>query len=60
MTTNILTKFDQNRTKIFDLESANPNFEQFKGHYLGVHMEIWLVIELGLDIMPINIFTKFD
>jgi len=25
-----------------------------------VHGEIWLVIELGRDIMPYNMFTKFD
>jgi len=33
---------------------------QFKGHSSGVPGGIWLVIELGRDIMPINIFTKFD
>jgi len=38
---------------------ANKVFGQFKGHNSGVHM-IWQVIKLGRDIMPTNIFTKFD
>jgi len=46
--------------KLFDFESRNPNYEQFKGHNSGVSRGILLVIELGLDIMPTNIFTKFD
>jgi len=39
---------------------AYSAFGQFKGHNSGVHGGIWLVIELGLDIMHTNIFTKFD
>jgi len=46
--------------ELFDLESGNPNFGQFKGHNSGVPGGIWQVIELGRDIMPTNIFTKFD
>jgi len=41
-------------------ESGNPNFGQFKGHNLEVYEGIWLVIELGRDIMLTNIFTKFN
>jgi len=52
-----LIKTGQN---LFDLESGNPNFGQFKGRNSGVHGGIWLVIELGRDIMPTNIFTKFN
>jgi len=33
--------------KLFDLESGNPNFGQFKGHNSGVHWGIWQVIKLG-------------
>ena len=45
--------------KLFDLESGNPNFGQFKGHNSRVPWRVgWL--ELGRDIMPTNIFTKFD
>ena len=39
-------------------DTANSVFGQFKGHNSGVG--IWQVIELGQDIMPTNIFTKFD
>jgi len=39
---------------------ANSGFGQFKGHSSGVPRGIWQVIELGRDIMPTNIFTKFD
>jgi len=46
--------------KLFDLESRNPNFGQLKGHNSGVPGGIWLVIELGQNIMHINIITKFD
>jgi len=35
-------------------------FGQFKGHNSGVHGRIWLVIELGRDIMPTIIFTEFN
>jgi len=41
-------------------DTANSVFGQFKGHNSGVPLGIWLVIELGRDIMPTNIFTKFD
>jgi len=41
-------------------DAAYSDFGQFKGHNSGVHGGIWLVIELGQDIMPTNIFTKFD
>jgi len=46
--------------KLFDLENGNPNFGQLKGHNSGVPVGIWLVIELGREIMHTNIFTKFD
>ena len=46
--------------KLLDLESVNPNFGQFKGHNSGVHGGSCLVIELSHDIIPTNIFTKFD
>ena len=38
------------------------HFGQFKGHTCnsGVPRGIWQVIELARDIMPTNIFTKFD
>jgi len=36
------------------------NFGQFKGQNAGMPMGILQVIELGRDIMPANIFTKFD
>jgi len=51
-----LIKTGQN---LFELESGNPEFGQFKDQS-GVHRGIWLVIELGRDIIPTNIFTKFD
>ena len=63
MPTNIFTKFVKDQIKLFDLESRNPkfnNFRQFKGHNSGVPGGIWQVIELGRGIMPTNIFTKFD
>ena len=41
-------------------DTTNSVFGQFKGHNLGVHGGIWLVIKLGQDIMPTNMFTKFD
>ena len=41
-------------------DTANSVFGQFKGHNSGVPRGIWLVIELGRDVMPTNIFTKFD
>jgi len=41
-------------------ETVNSVFGQFKGHKSGVAWGIWLVIEHGRDIMPDNIFTKFD
>jgi len=41
--------------KLFDLESGNPNFGQLKGHNSGVPGGLWLVIELGRDIMHTNI-----
>jgi len=37
MPTNMFTKFDQTRRKLFDSESGNPNFGQFKSHNSGVH-----------------------
>jgi len=43
--------------KLFDLESGNANFGQFKGHNVEVPKGIWQVIELGGDIMPTNIFN---
>ena len=60
MPTNMFNKFDQTRRKLFDLESGNPNFGQFKGHNSEVPGGIWLVIELGQDIMPTNIFSRFN
>jgi len=41
-------------------DTANSIFGQFEGHNSGVPGGIWQVIELGQDIMPTNIFTKFD
>ena len=41
-------------TLIFD------NFGQLKGYNSGLPKGIWLVIELGRDIMHTNIFNKFD
>jgi len=41
-------------------DTANSVFGQFKGHNLGVPGGIWLVRKHGQDIMPTNIFTKFD
>jgi len=41
-------------------DTANSVFGQFKGHNSGVPGRIWQVIKLGRDIMPTNIFTKFD
>ena len=41
-------------------DTANSVFGQFKGHNLGVPGGIWQVMELVSDIMPTNIFTKFD
>jgi len=40
-------------------DTANSVFGQFKGHNLRVPGGIWQVIELGRDIIPTNIFTKF-
>jgi len=56
----MFTKLIKTGRKLFDLKSGNTNFGQFKGHYVGVPRGIWQVIELGRDIMPTNIFTKFD
>jgi len=36
MPTNIFTKFDKDRKKLFDLESGNPNFGQLK--MLGLYL----------------------
>ena len=36
------------------------NFGLFKGHNSKVLHGIWLVIELARDILPTNMFTKFD
>jgi len=49
-------------SRIFDLraDTANSVFGQFKGHNSGVPRGIWLVIELGRDFIPTNMFTKFD
>jgi len=41
-------------------DTAKSVFGQFKGHNSGVPGGIWQVIELGRDIMPTNIITKFD
>ena len=41
-------------------DTANSVFGQFKDHNSGVPMGIWQVTELGRDIMPTYIFTKFD
>ena len=41
-------------------DTANSVFGQSKGHTTGVPGGIWQVIELGRDIMPTSIFTKFD
>ena len=41
-------------------DATNSVFGQFKGHNSGVPGGIWQVIELSRDIMPTNIFTKFD
>jgi len=41
-------------------DATNSVFGQFKGHNSGVPRGIWQVIELSQDIMPTNIFTKFD
>jgi len=45
---------------IWRADTANSVFGQFKGHNSGVPGGILQVIELGRDIMPTNIFTKFD
>jgi len=45
--------------KLFDLEIGKPSFGQFKGHNSGVPRD-WAGYRLGRDIMPTNIFTKFD
>jgi hypothetical protein len=34
-------------------------FELIKGHFSEVPEAIWLVVELGRVIMPLNIFPKF-
>jgi len=39
---------------------ANSVFGQFKSHNSVVPVGIWLVIELGRDVMPTYIFIKFD
>jgi len=41
-------------------DTLNSVFGKFKGHNSGVPWGIWQVIELGPDIMPTNIFTKFN
>jgi len=41
-------------------DTTNSVFGQFKGHNSEVPMGIWQVIKLGRDIVPTNIFTKFD
>jgi len=41
-------------------DSTNSGFGQFEDHNSGVPRGIWQVIELGQDIMPTNIYTKFD
>jgi len=41
-------------------DTANLVFGQFKGHNSAVPGGSWQVIEFGRDIMPTNIFTKFD
>jgi len=41
-------------------DTAYSVFGQFKGHNSGVPKGIWQVIEIGRDIKPTNIFTKFD
>jgi len=41
-------------------DTANSVVGQFKGHNSGVLGGIWQVIKLSQDIMPNNIFTKFN
>jgi len=41
-------------------DTANSVFGQLKGNNSGVPGVFWLVIELGRDIMPTNIFTKLN
>jgi len=41
-------------------DTANSVFAQFKSYNSGLPRGIRQVIELGRDIMPTNIFTKFD
>jgi len=41
-------------------DTANSILGQFKGHNSGVPGGIGQAIEHGRDIMPTNIFTKFD
>ena len=36
------------------------NFGKFKGHNSKVLHGVWLVIELGRDVLPTNIYTEFD
>ena len=64
MPTNIFTKFVKDLIKnslTYRAETLSlDNFGQFKGHNSGVPRKIWLVLELGRDIIPTNICTKFD
>ena len=55
-----MTTFLGARYSTWRADTANLVFGQFKSHNSGVPGGIWQVIELGRDIMPTNIFTKFD
>jgi len=59
MQTNKLTKFDEDRINLFDIESVNPNFGKFKGHYRSAWAENGREIPtvILLEDIFLNIFT---
>ena len=56
----VMTTFLGEGYSTWRADTTNSVFGQFKGHKSGVPGGIWQVIELGQDITPTNICTKFD
>ena len=57
---NLAKELSQQTLPLSFMMIHDGQFRLNKGHNSKVIHEIWLVIECGEKIMPINIITKFD